>query len=120
MHLPLSMSVAATGAGMVSLIEHATDDRTPAATGWLIGGSTAVLSGNLSVIVALVPQRPGAKLVAYSLVAAALGALVAAAVDPRPWVLAAALVALLSFVWIEAFVRYARLGDRFLPDAESA
>jgi low temperature requirement protein LtrA len=120
MHLPLSMSVAATGAGMVSLIEHATDDRTPAATGWLIGGSTAVLCGSLSIIVALVPQRPGAKLVAYSLVAAALAALVAAAVHPRPWVLAAALVALLSFVWIEAFVRYARLGDPFLPDAESA
>jgi low temperature requirement protein LtrA len=119
-HLPLSMSVAATGAGMVSLIEHARDHQTPAATAWLIGGAMAVLCGSLSVIVALVPQRPGAKLVGYSLVAAALAALAAAAVHPRPWVLAAVLVALLSIVWIEAFVRHAHLGDPFIPDAESA
>ena len=90
------MSVAAIGAGMVSLIEHATDDHTPAATAWLIGGSVAVLCASLSVIVSLVPQRPGAKLVPYSLAAAALAALVAAAVHPRPWLLAAVLVALLS------------------------
>jgi low temperature requirement protein LtrA len=119
-HLPLSMSVAATGAGMVSLIGHATDHQTPAATGWLIGGSVAVLCASLSVIVSLVPQRPGAKLVAYSLVAAALAALVAANVHPRPWQLAAVLVALLSLVWVEAFVRHARLGDPFVQDAESA
>jgi low temperature requirement protein LtrA len=119
MHLPLSMSVAATGAGMVSLIEHATDHHTPAATGWLIGGSVAVLCASLSVIVSLVPQRPGARLVPYSLVAAALAALVVAAVHPRPWLLAAVLVALLSLVWIEAFVRHARLGDPFVRDAES-
>lgn len=120
LHLPLSMSVAATGAGMVSLIEHATDRQTPAATGWLIGGSVAVLCASLSMIVSLVPQRPGAKLVAYSLVAAALAALVAAAVHPRPWLLAAVLVALLSLVWIEAFVRHARLGDSFVQGAGSA
>ncbi|MDX6365523.1 MAG: hypothetical protein QOK30_599 [Nocardioidaceae bacterium] len=66
MHLPLSMSVAATGAGMVSLIEHARDHQTRAGTAWLIGGSMAVLCGSLSVIVALVPQRLGAKLVGYS------------------------------------------------------
>jgi low temperature requirement protein LtrA len=119
MHLPLSMSVAATGAGMVSLIEHATDHQTPVATAWLIGGSMAVLCASLSVVVSLVPQRPGAKMVGYSLAAAALAALVAAAVQPRPSLLAAVLVALLSFVWIEAFVRHARLGEPFVPDAES-
>ena len=61
-HLPLAMSVAATGAGMVSLIEHATDDRTPTATAWLIGGSVALLCVSLSVIVSLMPERPGARL----------------------------------------------------------
>jgi hypothetical protein len=45
---------------------------------------------------------------------------VAAAVHPPPWLLAAVLVALLSLVWIEAFVRHARLGDPFLEAAESA
>jgi hypothetical protein len=105
---------------MVSLIEHATDHHTPAATAWLIGGSVAVLCASLSAIVSLVPQRPGARLVPYSLVAVALAALVAAAVHPRPWLLAAILVALLSLVWIEAFVRHARLGDPFVHDDESA
>jgi hypothetical protein len=115
MHLPLSMSVAATGAGMVSLIEHAKDHQTPVATAWLIGGATAVLCGSLSVIVALVPQRPGAKLVGYSLVAAARAALAAAAVHPRPWVLAAVLVAVLSIVWFEAFVRHAHSATPSFP-----
>jgi low temperature requirement protein LtrA len=119
-HLPLSMSVAATGAGMVSLIEHATDHHTPAGAAWLIGGSLAVLCGSLSVVVAVVPQRPGATLVPYSLVAAALAALVAAAAHPPPWLLAAVLFTLLSLVWIEAFTRHARLGDPFGQDAESA
>jgi low temperature requirement protein LtrA len=118
MHLPLSMSVAATGAGMVSLIEHATDDRTPTATAWLIGGSTALLCVSLSVIVSLMPERPGARLVPYSLVAAALAALAAAAVHPRPWLLATVLVVLLSLVWVESFVRHARLGEPFVEDAD--
>lgn len=35
-HLPVTMSIAATGAAMVSVVEHATDDRVPEATGWLL------------------------------------------------------------------------------------
>jgi low temperature requirement protein LtrA len=118
-HLPLAMSVAATGAGMVSLIGHATDDHTPAATAWLIGGSVAMLCVSLSVIVSLIPERPGARLVPHSLVAAAVAAVVAAAAHPRPWLLAAVFVVLLTLVWIEAFVRHARLGEPFV-DAEVA
>jgi low temperature requirement protein LtrA len=117
-HLPLSMSVAAVGAGMVSLVEHATDDRTPTATSWLVGGSLALLCVSLAVIVALMPERPGARLVPYTLAAAAVAALVAAALHPRPWVLAATLLALLTLVWVEAFVRHARLGEPFVEDGE--
>jgi low temperature requirement protein LtrA len=119
-HLPLSMSVAAVGAGMVSLIEHATDVRTPASTSWLVGGSMALLCGSLAVIVALMPERAGAALVPSMLVAAAVASLVVAALRPRPWVLAATLVVLLTVVWTEAFVRHARLGEPFVEDeAES-
>ena len=115
-HLPLSMSVAAIGAGMVSLIEHAADDRTPTATSWLIGASLALLCVSLAVIVALMPDRPGALFVPYSLVAAALLSLVVAALHPRPWLLAATLLVLLTLVWVEAFVRHAWLGDPFVDD----
>jgi low temperature requirement protein LtrA len=115
-HLPLSMSVAATGAGMVILIAHATDGRTPTETGWLIGGSMALLCLSLAMIVALMPERRGARFVPHSLVAAALASLVVGALHPQPWVLATVLLALLTLVWIEAFVRHARLGDPFVED----
>ena len=119
-HLPLSMSVAAIGAGMVSLIEHATDDRTPTGTSWLVGGSMALLCVSLAVVVSLMPERPGARLVPFSLATAALLALVAAALHPRPWLLAAALLVLLTLVWVEAFVRHARLGEPFVGTTRSA
>jgi low temperature requirement protein LtrA len=119
-HLPLSMSVAAIGAGMVTLIEHAADDRTATATSWLIGGSMALLLVSLSVIVALMPDRPGATFVPYSLVAAALLSLVTAALHPRPWLLSATLLLLLTLVWVEAFVRHARLGEPFVEEGSPA
>jgi low temperature requirement protein LtrA len=115
-HLPLTMSVAAIGAGMVSLVEHATASRTPTGTSWLVGGSMALLCGSLAVVVALMPDRPGAALVPYSLGAAALVSLVVAALHPPPWLLATTLLALLALVWTEAFVRHARLGEPFVED----
>ncbi|MGH9194082.1 MAG: low temperature requirement protein A, partial [Acidimicrobiales bacterium] len=41
-HLPITLSIAAAGAAMVSLISHAGDDRTPAGTAWLLAGSVAL------------------------------------------------------------------------------
>jgi low temperature requirement protein LtrA len=115
-HLPLCMSIAATGAAMVSLIEHATDARTPTGTSWLVGGAMAVLCVSLAVLVTLMPERPGAAFVPGSLLLAAVVALVVAGVRPRPWELAASLLVLLTLVWTEAFVRHARLGEPFLDD----
>ncbi|HEX6511991.1 MAG TPA: low temperature requirement protein A [Chloroflexota bacterium] len=40
-HLPLTLSIAAAGAGMVSLIGHAHDARTPTGTAWLLAGAVA-------------------------------------------------------------------------------
>lgn len=117
-HLPLSMSVAATDAGMVSLIEHADDERTPPGTAWLIGGSVALLCLSLAVIVSLMPERPGARLVPVSLSVAALVALAASAAQPRPALLAGILVVLLTLVWVESFVRHARLGQPFVAEED--
>ncbi len=41
-HLPVTMSIAGSGAAMVGLIEHAGDGSTPAATAWLLGGSLSL------------------------------------------------------------------------------
>ena len=41
-HLPITLSIAAAGAAMVSLIGHAGDDRTPAGTAWLLAGAVAL------------------------------------------------------------------------------
>ena len=41
--LPIALAVAAAGAGMVSLIEHAADARTPGPSSWLLAGSVAAL-----------------------------------------------------------------------------
>jgi low temperature requirement protein LtrA len=40
-HLPITGSITAAGAGMVSLIGHAHDPSTPAATSWLLAGAVA-------------------------------------------------------------------------------
>jgi low temperature requirement protein LtrA len=40
---PIAIAVAAAGAGMVSLIEHATDARTPEPSSWLLTGSVSAL-----------------------------------------------------------------------------
>jgi len=67
-------------------------------------------------VVALMPERPGVRLVPYSLVVAALVSLVASALRPRPWVLAATELLVLTLVWTEAFVRSARLGEPFVDE----
>jgi low temperature requirement protein LtrA len=40
-HLPITLSITAAGAGMVSLIGHAHDANTPAGTSWLLASAVA-------------------------------------------------------------------------------
>ncbi|MFE0673391.1 low temperature requirement protein A [Streptomyces sp. NPDC058867] len=114
-HLPLSMAVAAAGAGMVGLVEHATEHRTPTAVSWLMGGSVAVM---LITIVVLLPtladydRVPSVyKSVQAVLVTAAVGALVVGWARPVPWLLALILLLLLTAAWIFAFVRWLSQGS---------
>jgi len=41
-HLPLTMSIAAAGAAMVVVVEHASEDRTPAGASWLLTAAVAM------------------------------------------------------------------------------
>lgn len=110
-HLPTTMTIAAAGAGMVSLVEHAHDARTPTASSWLIAAAVAGLLVSLLLAMRALgdyerlayvyrPLTPA--LLAAAGVAVALGAL-----HPAPWLLALGLVVLLSAAWWLAFLRHA-------------
>jgi low temperature requirement protein LtrA len=105
-HCPITLSIAAAGAGMISLIEHAHDVRTPMATAWLLTGAVAV--GLLALIVAanaLVDARHLAaayRPLSVVLVAGAAAGLVVGWARPAPWLLALLLVVILSARWAVA------------------
>jgi low temperature requirement protein LtrA len=115
-HLPMWLSVGAAGAGIVSLVEHANDSRTPTATAWLVTGSTAAIALSLAVIVSTMPTHPGRGMVPITLTAAAAIAILLGALRPSPIILAAALAVTLSLVWIEAFARHLRTGTMIGAD----
>jgi low temperature requirement protein LtrA len=111
-HLPITGSITAAGAGMVSLIGHAHDARTPASTSWLLAG--AVATGLLALVLterALVDAERLSVVFSplrLALFAGAAAALLVAWLRPAPWLLALLLVAVLSAVWIFAVSRFLR------------
>jgi len=110
--LPIALAVAAAGAGMVSLIEHAADARTPESSSWLLAGSvSALLIALVVTIVALVDYRRVAAVYRPLAVALLLGAAAALAIGwarPAPWLLATILDLILIAIWSFAFVRTLR------------
>lgn len=114
-HLPVVMSIAASGAAMVGLIEHVGDDRASAPASWLLGGSLAVaMAGMIVVIRALGDyERLGSiyQPLVRAMVAAAVLALLIAWWRPAPWLLALLLVSLLGMVWLVAVDRWLRLDN---------
>ena len=113
-HLPVTLSIAAAGAGMADLIAHAHDPRTAESTSWLVSGSVAL--GLLALIVierALVDAerlsgvyRP----LSMAMAGGAVAALVVGWSRPTPWLLAALLVAILSILWFFAVFRFLGVG----------
>jgi low temperature requirement protein LtrA len=110
--LPIALSVAAAGAGMVSLIEHAADARTPERSSWLLAGSvSALLIALVSTILTLSDYRRLAALYRPLVVALLLGAAAGLAIGwahPAPWLLATLLDLILIAIWSFAFVRTLR------------
>jgi low temperature requirement protein LtrA len=103
-HLPLTAAIAAIGAAMPSLIDHAHDGRTPAATAWTLCGGVAVvlaatmlISGSLRV---WYEDRQRYRPLAGTCAAVAVAGLGLGALRPAPLVLGVALVVLLSIPWI--------------------
>ena len=112
-HLPLTAAVAAMGAAMVSLVEHAHDGRTPAAAAWVLGGGAAVVLAATMLVAATLRawdrDRRLYRPLAATCTASAVGCLGLGAVRPAPLLLALGLVVLLSIPWGYAVAR--RLAD---------
>jgi low temperature requirement protein LtrA len=107
-HLPLTAAIAAMGAAMVSLVDHAHDARTPAATAWVLcAGAAVVLGATMLVAGTLQDWRRDRGLyrpLARTCAAVAVACLGAGALRPAPLFLGVTLVVLLSIPWVLAVV----------------
>lgn len=105
-HFPITLSIAAAGAGMVSLIEHAHDPVTPEQTAWLVSGAVAL--GLLGAVMAAYSLDEARRLpqvyrrLSIAMVGAALAALGVGLIRPAPWLLALALGAIQLVLWFLA------------------
>jgi low temperature requirement protein LtrA len=123
-HLPVTASIAAAGASMVSLIHHAHDEATPAATAWLLSGSVAVALAAIIVIVRTLVDYERLKSVyrpiTIAMAVGAVAALVVGWLQPAPWLLALLLSLILSLVWMVAVDRWLRVRQQVLATEASA
>jgi low temperature requirement protein LtrA len=117
-HFPVVLSIAASGAAMVSLVGHAEDSATPPATAWALTGAVAV--GMLSLVVQMRTLGDYERLpslyqpVKKALLVSIVPVLLVGWWAPVPWLLALILVLILGVVWIFAVSRWLGLED---PDA---
>jgi low temperature requirement protein LtrA len=122
-HFPITLSIAAAGAGMVSLIELAHDGRTAASTSWLLSGAVAV--GLLFLIPtwrALADASRFESVYRPLWIASVTGAVASVIIGwtrPAPWLLALLLMLVLGLVWA-VVVRGFALAGTWGPDRSEA
>jgi low temperature requirement protein LtrA len=118
-HYPITLSIAAAGAGMVSLIEHAHEDSTPGPTSWLLSGAVAVglvfLIPTWRALVEAGRLASVARPLWIATVAGAAASVIIGWTRPAPWMLALLLVVVLLLVWAVA-VRGFALAGAWGPD----
>jgi low temperature requirement protein LtrA len=113
-HLPITLSITASGAAIVSLVEHAHEPTTPPGTAWLLAGALAI--GLMAMVIAARQLQDAVRLATVyrplqlALTAGAVVALFAGWLAPAPPVLTALLVAILSALWFYAVVQFIRAG----------
>jgi low temperature requirement protein LtrA len=105
-HLPLTAAIAAMGAAMVSLVEHAHADHTPTATAWGLSGSAAIVlaaTALLTISLRAWREQPGLyRPLSLLCVAAGVVCLALGIVTPTPLLFGLALVAIFSIPWLFA------------------
>jgi len=111
-HFPIALAIAASGAGMVNLIEHAADPAAPPETAWLLSGAVAVgLAGMIVTATALEDARRLSDVyrpVEWALAAGAVAALAVGWINPAPWLLALLLALILGVLWVIALGAFLR------------
>lgn len=120
--LPLALALTGVGAATVSLIEHGSEEGTPAAASWLFGGFVALAMLTSAWIMRLLADysrmrsmyRPAAR---FSLVIAAL-ALVLAAIGPPPLLFALVVFAAMCVQWIVMVIRWLDTPEGLAKTAE--
>ncbi|WP_042431291.1 low temperature requirement protein A [Streptacidiphilus anmyonensis] len=116
-HLPLTAAVAAMGAAMVGLVEHAHAAHTAAPTAWVLAGGAATVQVATMVVAAALAAWHGQgqlyRRLSRTCAATAVAFLGVGAARPAPLVLGLALVALFSIPWTVAVVY--RLGQEETP-----
>ena len=114
-HLPLTASIAAMGAAVVSLVDHAHDSRTPVATAWVLcAGAAVVLCTTMLVSASLQAwdsDRGLYKPLARICAGVAVACLALGVARPPPLVLGLALVLLLTIPWGFAVAQRLASGD---------
>jgi low temperature requirement protein LtrA len=114
-HFPIALGIAATGAAMVSLIDHADDASTPAPTAWLLTGAVALALIALAIVTTTLSDAERVPQVfsrlRWALFIAAVAALSLGWIGPAPWVLVLGLWAVLSMVWFYAIIRWVKYTD---------
>jgi low temperature requirement protein LtrA len=115
-HLPLTGAIAAMGAAMVSLTDHAHDGRTPAGTAWVLcAGAAVVLCATMLVSASLQAWHRDRRMyqpLARACAAVALACLGVGAARPAPLLLGLALVLLLAIPWgLAVALRLANAAD---------
>ncbi|MFF7633161.1 low temperature requirement protein A [Kitasatospora sp. NPDC008050] len=102
-HLPLTAAVAAMGAAMVGLVEHAHAGRTAAATSWVLCGAAAVVLVSTMLVAAALEvwhaKRALYRRLAGTCAVAAVACLGLGAARPAPVVLGPVLVVVFSIPW---------------------
>lgn len=113
-HLPLTMGIAAGGAAMVSLVEHAGDPRTPTATAWLLTGSVTVVLASIGIAAEAMPDDrfppDWLRQLIPTIAFAGAAILVIGAARPTPIVLVITVSMLLAMTWFRMFALCLVLG----------
>ena len=113
-HYPITLSIAAAGAGMVSLIENAHDNSAAAPTSWLLSGAVAV--GLVFLIPTWRALADSSRVTSVyrplwiATVAGAVASVIIGWSRPAPWLLALLLVIVLGLVWAAAVRGFAIAG----------
>ena len=110
LHLPLTLSIAAAGAAMVSVIEHAGDLRAPEIATWVLNGSVAISLLTIAVIVPTLQDwsRYRSIFLVTSILMAilAIGIVPLSLLRPGPMALVSMLLGVLALVWAIAVIRW--------------